>query len=360
MQTQKSVLLFLWTMVLLSMSSTARAIENDPKKEYRLTEKHGPWMIMVATFSDVRDSERKKDGLTAEEAARKLVHEIRSKDIPAYVFSQDAKKEKIDTYDRLGNKDKRVYTAQFDMICVLAGNYEKVDDKIAQKTLGYIKKFRPKFMTDPKSGAIVRDVSNGQKGPFGGAFLTINPMLKPGEVVRRKVDNDIKYFNSGIDFPLVDLKHRYTLKVATFTGKSVVPLGSSKYNGREENFDKSLVNSGPYNLARAGEDAMQLTYALRQNGNVTRKQLGRDRFEAYVYHDKFQSIVTIGGFDSENDPEIKKLAETFMAKYKADVRGEYSLEGESLSLPNPDPNSPPLQVWAFDPIPELIEVPRLK
>ena len=120
-------------------------------------------------------------------------------------------------------------------------------------------------MSDPKSGAIIRDASAGQKGPFGGAFLTINPMLKPGEVVRRKVDHDTKYFNSGIDYPLVDLKRKYTLKVATFTGKSVVPVGNSKYNGREANFDKSLVNSGPYNLARAGEDAMQLTYAMRQN-----------------------------------------------------------------------------------------------
>ena len=87
----------------------------------------------------------------------------------------------------------------------------------------------------------------------------------------------------------------------------------------------------------------------------------RDRFEAYVYHDKFQSYVTVGGFDSENDPEIKRLAEVFMAKYKPDEEnGGYSLAGESLSLPGRDPTSPPLQTWAFDPIPELIEVPRLK
>ena len=346
MRTQIAKLFSLWTVLFLISNSTANAIENDPNKEYRLTEKHGPWMIMVATFSDVRDANLKKEGLSAGEAAGKLVHELRAKGVPAYIYSQGFKKEKIDTFDRLGNKDERVYTAQFDMICVLAGNYKSIDEPTAQSTLAKLKKFRPKFMADPKSGAIMRDSSAGKKGPFGGAFLTINPMLKPGEVATHKVGADIKYFNSGIDYPLVDLKRRYTLKVATFSGKSVVPMGNSKYSGREANFDKSLINSGSYNLARAGEDAMQLTYAMRQNGQATRK-LGRDRFEAYVYHDKFQSYVTVGGFDSENDPEIKRLAEIFMAKYKADGNGEYSLEGESLSLPARDPTSPPIQTWAL-------------
>ncbi len=375
MRTQKSILLVLFAFSWLLLQGNLRAIENDPAKEYPLTEKHGPWMIMVTTFSNVQDENRKKQGLTAEEAASHLVHELREKGIPAYAYSQDAKTEKIETYDRLGNKDKRRYQSQLDMVCVLAGNYPNIDHPVAQKTLAYVKKFRPKFMADPKSGAVVREGVGNQKGPFGGAFLTINPQLNPSNVVQQKPDNETKYLNSGIDFPLVKLKHKYTLKVATFTGKSVVPLGSSKFNGHEANFDKSLFDSGPYSLARAGEDATQLTYAMRQKSAATRA-LGRDRFEAYVYHDKFQSFVTVGGFDSKDDPEIKRLAEIFQAKYKKPKMsnsddsdetngsttegGEYVLLAESISLPGANPNSPPIQTWAFDPVPELIEVPRIK
>lgn len=360
MRIQKSVLLSLVSVMGLFACSTVHGIENDPNKEYQLTEKHGPWMVMVATFRDVQDMDRKKAGLTADEAASKLVHELRSKGIPAYSYAQDAKKGKIDTYDRLGNKDKRVYAAQRDMVCVLAGNYQKVDDQVAQKTLAYIKKMQPKFMNDKKSGAVVRN----EKGPFSGAFLTINPELSPDQVVKKKADEATKWLNSGIDYPLVSLKHKFTLKVATFSGKSAIPLGSSRFNGREGEFGKSSDKDNPNlvkdNLSRAGEDATQLTYALRQASPVTRNLLGRDRFESYVYHDRYQSYVTIGGFDSEDDPDIKRLAEIFKAKYKSDDRGEYGLIAESLYLPNADRNSPPIQTWVFDPLPELIEVPRIK
>ena len=361
MRTQISIPMALWFGVSWIAVSTAQAIENDPAKEYRLTEKHGPWMVMVATFRDVREEEgRKTTGLTAEEAASKLVHELRASGIPAYSYSREAKKGTIDTFDRLGNPDKRVYAAQRDMICVLAGNYENVDDKIAQNTLAHLKRFRPKFMVDPKSGAVVRD-PNGSKGPFAGAFLTINPLRKPEEVVRQKADSVTKYLNSGIDNALVNLKHKYTLKVATFTGKSAVPLGNSKFNGHEANFEKALTESGPYNLARAGEDAAQLTYAMRQNWPDS-PNLGGGKFEAYVYHDKFQSIVTVGGFDSMNDPEIRRLADIFHAKYEPSENGSgYELQCANFSLwPNRNPKLPPIQSWAFDPIPELIEVPRIK
>jgi hypothetical protein len=351
-------------LVVVSWVSNAcgHGIENDPGKSYQLTEVHGPWMVMVGTFRDIPDDDdRKTKGLTAKDAADKLVHELRASGIPAYAYSRETKKGTIDTFDRLGNPDKRVYAAQRGMICVLAGNYEKVDDKVAQSTLAYIKRYRPKFMSDlKKTGAVVRDPS-GQKGPFANAFLTINPLRQPDEIVRKKADNLTKYLNSGIDNALVNVKHKYTLKVATFTGKSAVPLGNSKFNGNEVNFQKALEESGPYNLARAGEDAAQLAYAMRQNAPNSPNLNGK-RFEAFVYHDKYQSIVTVGGFDSMNDPEIKKLADVFHAKNEANKEtGGYEVKCENFSLwPNRDPQLPPIQSWAFDPIPELIEIPRIK
>ena len=369
MRIQKSMLFVLMTCFSSMSLSTAQAIENDPGKEYKLSEKHGPWMVMVASFRDVHEADRKKEGMTAEQAANDLVHELREKGIPAYSYSRDAKKETIETYDRMGNPKKRDYAAQLDMICVLAGNYDKVDDQVAQKTLAYIKRYRPKFVSDPKSGAVVRD-TGGTKGPFAAAFMTVNPLRKSDDMARSKTDSVTKSLNSGIDNALVNLKRKYTLKVATFTGKSVIPMGNSRFAGQEANFDLEIKkkDGGLDSLARAGEDAAQLAYALRQSSAAARECLGSDRFEAYVYHDKYKSIVTVGGFDSPNDPEIRRLAEIFHSKYKEnpEKKGDYELTSATLSLPNPNNQPekkiwfPPIQSWAFDPIPELIEVPRIK
>src|SRR6202012_1576118 len=95
----------------LANAAPSSAIENVRGKEYHLTPKHGPWMIMVTSFSNVRDQNLKKDGLTAEQAAAELVFELRAEGIPAYTYSQDAKKGEIDTHDRLGRNDRRIYAA---------------------------------------------------------------------------------------------------------------------------------------------------------------------------------------------------------------------------------------------------------
>jgi hypothetical protein len=334
------------------------------RKEQALTSEHGPWMIMAATFRDIKDSDRKTEGMSAEEAARTLVKELRDQGFPAYTYSQDSQKDRVETQDWFGNKAQRTINAKFDMICVLVGNYPKIDDEVAQKTLTYIKKFRPKYLDDKKNGAVKRD---GAQGPFGGAFMTINPLRNPTEISRRKPDDETVYLNSGIDYALVKLKRKYTLKVATFAGKSTVPIATSQFAGRENRFDKTVRDSTS-SLARAGEDATHLCYALRSNrpSNEQHRRanetLGFDRYEAYVYHDKFQSVVTIGGFDSPNDPAIKQFIKVFQAKYKKNVRGEYELTPTSLSLfdPNNNENSPPIQIWAFDPVPELIEVPQVR
>jgi len=66
---------------------TAGAIENQKGKTYKLSEKHGPWMIMVSSFRDVREEDRKTEGMTADEAVSELIYELREKGIPAYTYS---------------------------------------------------------------------------------------------------------------------------------------------------------------------------------------------------------------------------------------------------------------------------------
>ena len=338
----------------LSLSiCSVEAIENVRGKTYNLTEKHGPWMIMVTSFRNIHEDDRKTEGLSAEQAASELVFELREKGIPAYSFSQDGKVESIETRDRLGRDDTRIFAAQRDMICVLAGNYDSIDDGVAQKTLNYVKKFYPKFLKNTKNGAVVRS-NLGQKGPLAGAFMTTNPLRRPEDIASKKIDNETKFLNSGIDNALIGLKKKYTLQVATFSGKSTTPIGSSAYRGKEGQFDKELKTASGFNIVRSGEDAAQLARSLRQ-----------DKIEAYVYHDKFQSIVTVGGFDEKDDPRLRQIYAAFRAKMKPDPQSNSNqeiltpetkiLRGQGTAI-----TDAPLQVWVFDYEPQLIEVPRVK
>ena len=84
-----------------------------------------------------------------------------------------------------------------------------------------------------------------------------------------------------------------------------------------------------------------------------------------MYHDKFQSIVTVGGFDSQGDPRIRTVAETYRAKIKPDPQGNgkqetLTPETKILRAQGAPITAQPLHVWAFDPEPRLIEVPHIK
>lgn len=337
--------------LVFAAAAPALAIDAVKGKQYKLTPKHGPWMIMVTSFRDVKDADRKTDGLSAQEAADELVYELRQKGIPAYTFAQDGVIGKVDTINRLNQPDQRIYAAQRDMICVLAGNYDTREpkaQKTADETLRYIKAYFPKFMkSETKSGAIFRQ---GVKGPLSGAFLTINPLVKPEEIAQQTKNPDILKLNSGIDHALASLKKPYTVKVATFSGRSVTPLGNSMFAGNEKRFDEKLAGSqgqDVYDLDRAGEDASQLVQALRARG-----------MEAYIYHDQFQSVVTVGGFDKTDDPRIRQIVMNLGAKLKTDpATGKEGMVAEVLTLPLNDGRT---QAFVFDPQPKVIAVPRLK
>lgn len=367
------------------MAAPATAIENVKGKHYQLTTKHGPWMVMVTSFRNVHDRDQKIDGLTAEQAAAELVYELREQGIPAYTYSQNAVVGEIDTKNRLGRDDHRIYAAQRDMICVLAGNYDSIEDKEGQKTLKRIKKFHPQFLKNTRSGAILR-LDAAQRGPLAGAFMTINPLLKPEDVVQHSVDKETKYLNTGIQYPLVKTQGKYTVRVATFEGKSATPLGSSAFRDRESQFDENLRKNSGFNIIRAGEDAEQLAAYLRNKGRNMVGLTGTDPgvFEAYVYHDKFQSIVTIGGFDSPDDPRIRLIGQYYSPKLQPDLRllaarqrqmapGQRITQDEVDKLPkiltthteqmlppNAPNDAPPLQVWTFDTEPKVIPIPRIK
>ncbi|HCS54839.1 hypothetical protein [Rubinisphaera sp.] len=309
---------------------TQAGIEAVKGKKYTLTKQHGPWMVMVAVFSELPE-ELRSEGMNSEQAADELVYELRTKGIPAYTYRREQKLESIDTTNRLNQVEKRQYKLDTE-ICVLAGNYSSIEgeNSLGKRTLEWLKDYKPACL---KNTAVYRPTP-GQPGPLGGAFLSVNPMLNPEEVKRRQRDPEIIRFNSNTEFSLLDNPGKYTIVVASFYGNSVTQVGGD--------------DSGADKLGRCGLDlaeiqAWQVMKALRERG-----------MDAYVFHDRKKSIVTVGEFNSTNDPGVQTVYKTFTAQWKTDpVTGQPQLLAESLPLSGENGQ----WLCTFDPKPTMIEVP---
>ena len=330
-------------------------IEAVKGKRYTLSKQHGPWMIMVAAIRDVDDDKRYnrriEGGMSAQEAADEMVYALRLKGIPAYIFSQDEKVERI-TSPSVSEADGRRYIAQQGYISVMAGNFRSNNDKSAESVLKYIKnKFNPAFLADEKNGGILPRTP-GRPSPFSRAFLTVNPLWQ-GEVRDVEQDNFITDLNAGQKYSLLKNKGRYSLVIATFQGGSLVKVGNSSLTEAAGFFDKQFGKS----LDDCAENAMELTDKLRNA-----KKYGYDEnYEAWVYHDKFKSIVTIGSFESKDDPRIRALATRFGGKtVRHPQTGDDVVAGEAFTIPRyPKNGEIPAYARILDANTPLIAVPRI-
>ncbi len=295
----------------------------DPDKVYPLTESNGPWMVMACTFSG--------DG--AEKQAKELVYELRKRyKLPAYSYNAQydpGAAEGLGTgRGRHGNPTRWVYQKQKQShpevteIVVLVGNYGAADDSEAQAALRTIKYAQPKCL-EVKDGQptnqtlidwrqlqrqVYEKIGSEKKklGPMRHAFITTNPMLPPEYFNTPGVDEQTLALNKDVPYSLLDCPGRYTVKVATFKGAEVIAPNQIQaiQDGREKMAGQ---------LAEAAQKADKLATALRMK-----------HWEAYQYHTRYSSIVTVGSFDSpgtprrdgqiEPSPEIRQIIQVFMAE----------------------------------------------
>jgi len=332
-------------------SASCAEIEAVKGKRYKLAKNHGPWMVMVAAIRDVPDEDRRTEGgMSAWQAADELVYELRKKGIPAYTYSIEEQMGKIADTSQVGSKR---YVAQHGYISVLAGNFSSNTDGKATEVLKYIKtKFNPAFLSDAKNGGILPKTP-GRPAPLSRAFLTANPLWE-GEIRDAEKDDFIVKLNDNQKYSLLDCKGKYSLVVASFHGGSVMQVDgrdSAKALGFfEKNFGKSLDE--------CAQNAMNLTDRLRNA-----KKYGYDQnFEAYVLHEKYRSVVTIGSFDTKDDPRLKSMMTKFGGKYRQDPKtGRDMIVAETFTIPRVTrPGQIPAQEWVFDGECVVIQVPRVK
>lgn len=350
--------LMLLCLSLVAGSAAAANIEAVQGKQYKLTNRHGPWMIMVASLYAASPDGTVRDGKTPTQIASELVYELRLRGIPAYTYSMEGIDGSIQTTDRLGRQEKRKFLTTRGQVCVIAGNYPSLNDPTAQKTLDYVKKLSPKCLGQQG----VKLFKKKQQGPLSGAFLTINPLMSPEEVKARQHDPLLVKINSGGKYSLFENEGEYSLVVATFSGKSMAHLGNGHAPDAQQAFKIDVEDN---DLAQAGHNAWELTVALREYENI----------DAYVWHDRYQSVVTVGSFESAEDPRLKRYLQVFAPAPITQV----AAASDRVVFPGaPSRNfgvaagggnkvfgvtgfgkkGNESRLWAFDPNPMLMRVPK--
>jgi hypothetical protein len=300
----------------------------DPKRSYDVTEENGPWMIMTTSFS----------GKGAETQAKELVLELRKRyKIPAYIYCGhfDPGEAQAKGFDKYGNPKKARYLKYKDEkdaqkarhpelveVAVLAGDFRSASDKKAQAMLQTLKYAKPQCL-EIKEGKETHQTLTGLRwaqkqiyeaigsdkknlGPMRHAFIIPNPMLPPDYFNQQTVDEETIALNKGVPHSLLECPGKYTVQVATFKGVGVIRESDIRdiEEGRKEMKSQ---------LAAAAQKAHDLTIFLRAQ-----------KYEAYQYHDRYASIVTIGNFKSpgttspngqlELDPQIQKIIDDFRAQ----------------------------------------------
>jgi hypothetical protein len=280
-----------------------KKVEADPNTDYWITEDHGPWMIMATSFA----------GPGAEQQARELVLELRSKfNMAAYMH-----KRHFDYTDpviglglnKYGGPKRMRYQkqTQFDEIAVLVGSYNDHNTPAAQEDLETVKNAKPDCLDLSRGNGknttqrfvglrelhrlVNLDPEKHARGPMRRAFIVRNPLLPKEFFVPNGMDPFVVNMNKRVKHSLLMNPGTFTVRVASFQGKTVFD-GEKDDNGEEKTSFLGLPARGePSQLEIAADKAHRLTEALRKRG-----------IEAYEFHDRCESIVTIGSFETVGTP----------------------------------------------------------
>jgi hypothetical protein len=294
-----------------------------PGGDLSLTQEKGPWLIVAASFS----------GAGAEQQAHDLAQELRSEyRLAAYVhemsfkFGDDNPGKGVDAY---GAPTRRQYRRGDESreIAVLVGDFPSIDDPDGQQVLSRIKTLEPRALAvdvDQTSqtmaqarkleDALLEKLGKPRKrGPMAQAFLTRNPLLPREYFVPKGVDPFVAKMNEGVENSLLDCPGRQTIQVATFRGKTMLQTNTKQEESAKSFWSrKKKEEQNP--LVEAAENAHLLTRELRAHG-----------YEAYEFHDRTESIVTIGSFAEVTQrlqdgrvvavPAVQKIVQTFDAGF---------------------------------------------
>ncbi len=321
-------------------------LPTGPIEPYLLTKANGPFMVLAHTFR----------GPEAPRVAMALTQELRDKfHLPAYIWYMKVQPGRSNirgvppTADNhlVGAEKAIAHPRNFDEAAVLVGDCKSLEESL--KLLHDVKKLHPVTLDGVPH---ILDIRKG-KG-LSRAMMTTNPMragqeLYPGKAAfdpsvaianfqgaPRAVDPLLKKMNDG-PHSVLACPGPYTLVVADYSGDSVPVVG-------DPNLLPSQVTRGQNRLVKAAENAEAIVNALAKDDTL--KKTG---YKAYVFHDRSSSKVTLGAFQSPDDPKARELTRVVVEQMKGMVKTKgVGTRG------NPRPND---DIFFLAPNPTLLAVP---
>jgi hypothetical protein len=262
-------------------------------------------------------------GPNAPTLACQLAEQIRSKHhVPAYIFNraQEERRREQEEYERACR------AAQEQGIPVLRRRFLKIQEQCAVLIAGpkggwsdadaassYMKKVRQwplpelhldnglpaydmqlRVRPDPHDPKMGKAEPDGVPiNPFQTCFVTRNPTVPQAAKPQNKFDPYWKKLNANEDYSLLKCPKLWTLVVKEYIGAAAVqPRSESSSFLDKIGLGGLRMGEG---ISAAGLQAHHLAEFMKKLG-----------FEAYVLHTRTSSIVTIGGFDSLQDPEMER------------------------------------------------------
>ncbi|TWU05872.1 twin-arginine translocation signal domain-containing protein [Stieleria varia] len=277
-----------------------------------LTEEDGPWLILATTFVGENSQAR------AERTAREIREKLR---LPAFIYKEDFSfTGDASSPNQTGYRARYANPHSYQAHAVLVGEYDSVQNDNVDRDLTALKKADLDVFRDAKEVAAEYNVNTpintvktwGQqifksrkghtKSPLANAFVTRNPLLPEAFFSQPAVDSFVQELNDGVPHSLLDCDGKFTVIVRTFEGFGTIVDGK-----QEKNFNPSEAR-----MAKLARDANRMVTKLRADGE-----------DAYQFHDRHRSIVTVGSFETLGrelpdggflyDPEIRQVMERFSA-----------------------------------------------
>ncbi len=287
----------------LAAVGPARArVEADPNKEYPITPEAGPFAILVKPYS----------GADAHDLAKNLALHLRQQGWPAYVYDYTAEEQKkarewIEERYKDVPADARPHrTIHVEpQWGVFIGGYRDFDG--ASRDLAKVKQLpEPKLnfieagLIDPQTKQVY------QISTYAQCMATRNPTVPLTKRDPNAPDPSWKNLNDGRPYNLLTKCGKpWTLAVAQFHGTGMIQPRSTTSRILDS---VGLGDKSNDMLEASAAQAEEIARVLREgfkpvDGSPALK------FDAYVLHTRSGSVVTVGGYDSMDDPRMKLVAE---------------------------------------------------
>ena len=303
----------------------------DINAAYAVTPQSGLWMICVASYQ----------GESAAELAFLLCTSLRQNHHPAYVFnrSSEERKKLQEELDRIQGTNPgavrrwKLAHPEEQQIAVLIGGYKDID--AASSDLKKVRKWdlpdirlksgKPAFDTydvyEPVASTKSYDVKRYPVNPFHTAFVIRNPTIAQERKPVVKEDPLWKKLNADEPRSLYKCKKPWTLAVQEFRGTQIMQTSSSSGGFLDK------LGFGDHNLGR------RLDYSAKMAEDLCDmfRKLG---FKSYVLHTRTHSVVTVGEFDSRDDPAMAQTQEKLTHfSFKSATTGETPFKLFAKALP---------------------------